>query len=110
MVADVSVDFIAIGEEIHISWPTVDPHAQGGSQIAFGVDTNGDDLGVESIDELRIAEGFLFEHAAGRAIVTVEVDEDRFPGVRSAPHGKFKVFFPLNFILGVAGHGLMKKF
>lgn len=109
LVADVTVDFIAIGEEIHIGWPTVDSHAEGGFQIAFGIDTDWDDLGVESIDELRVAEGLLFEHTAGWAVITVEMDEDRFPGVRSALHGEFKVFFPLNFILEVACQGGRKK-
>lgn len=89
LVADVTVNFIAVGEEVYIGWPAVDSHAEGGFQIAFGVDANWDDLGVESIDELRIAEGFLFEHTAGWAVVTVEMDEDRFPGVRCALHSEF---------------------
>ncbi len=103
LVADVTVDFIAVGEEVHIGRPAVDAHAESGFQIAFGIDSNGNDLGVEGIDELRVAESFLFEHATGGAVITVEVNEDRFPGVRGASHRKVEIFFPLNFFLEVAG-------
>ena len=76
--ADISIDLIPIGVEIHIGWPAIDAKHRGGFGVLFGVDTDCEDMLVECGDELLVFECLLLEHTARRAVVTVEVDQNGF--------------------------------
>lgn len=94
LATDIAIDLVAVGIEIDIRRPSRDLEAAGGFAVFVRIDMDGDDFGVDGLDQVWSAVGLLIQHRAGRAVIAIEVNQDGALLGASQPEGRIHVLHP----------------
>ena len=92
--AHIAIDLFAVWVEIDVGWPSGDTVASCGLGISFPIDFDREQIRPDRIDQLWVSKGLLFKDFAGRAVVSIEMDQDWLTRGACESQGGFEVLRP----------------